>query len=103
MREIVFNNLTRQEVADIIYNKDETRVIYLADLKFTQGFEDRNDLSFHVIFKNTLDDKKSFESDTNNSFDFPAAQSLAQAETNLMNDMTRNIVDAIFNKIFSNW
>ena len=60
-------------------------------------------VSFHVIFKNTLDDKKSFESDTNNSFDFPAAQSLAQAETNLMNDMTRNIVDAIFNKIFSNW
>ncbi len=60
-------------------------------------------VSFHLIFKNTLDDKKNLETDLTNSFDFPAEQSLAQAEASLMNDMVKNIVDAIFNKIFSNW
>lgn len=63
----------------------------------------RISVSFHVIFKNTLDEKKNFESDVSNTFDFPATQGLAQAEAGLLNDMTKNIVDAVFNKIFSNW
>lgn len=60
-------------------------------------------VSFHLIFKNTLDEKKNFESDLTRSFDFPADQSLSQAETSLNDEIIRNIVDEIFNKIFSNW
>lgn len=60
-------------------------------------------VGFHLIFKNTLDDKKSIETDINRSFDFPASQTLPQAEAVLTPDIIRNVVDEIFNKIFSNW
>lgn len=63
----------------------------------------RLSVSFHLVFKNTLDEKKNFETDVSNSFDFPATQSLEQAQVALFPDITKNIVDGIFNKIFSNW
>ncbi len=71
----------------------------------TSGTSSTNRLtvSFHVIFKNTLDEKKNFESDVTSTFDFNSNQSLSQAETERNDEIIRNIVDAIFNKIFSNW
>ena len=60
-------------------------------------------VGFHLMFKNTLDEKKNFETDLTRTFDFPATQSLTQAEASLNNDIVKNIVDEIFNKIFSNW
>lgn len=63
----------------------------------------RLSVTMHLIFKNSLDEKKNFESDVSNSFDFPATQSLAQAEANLNEEILKNLVDAVFNKIFSNW
>jgi outer membrane lipopolysaccharide assembly protein LptE/RlpB len=60
-------------------------------------------VGFHLIFKNTLDEKKNFEADLTRNFDFPASQSLSQAEASLNNEIVRNVVDEIFNKIFSNW
>ena len=68
-----------------------------------QAGTNRLSVSFHLVFKNTLDDKKSFEADLSNSFDFPASQTLEQAQPALFPDITKNIVDGIFNKIFSNW
>lgn len=63
----------------------------------------RLSVSFHLIFKNTLDEKKNFETDLSNNFDFPATQTLEQAQTRLFPEIIKNIVDGIFNKIFSNW
>ena len=63
----------------------------------------RLNVGFHLIFKNTLDSKKDFESDISRTFDFPATQSLSEAENSLTNDIVKNVVDEIFNKIFSNW
>lgn len=63
----------------------------------------RLNVGFHLIFKNTLDSKKDFESDITRTFDFPATQSLSEAENSLTNDIVKNVVDEIFNKIFSNW
>jgi hypothetical protein len=60
-------------------------------------------VAFHLNFKNTLDDTKSFETEVSRNFDFPASQSLSQAEASLNSEIIRNIVDEIFNKIFSNW
>ena len=60
-------------------------------------------VGFHLVFRNTLDEKKNFETDLVRTFDFPASQSLSQAESSLNTDIVRNIVDEIFNKIFSNW
>jgi len=63
----------------------------------------RLSVSFHLIFKNTLDEKKNFETDLSNNFDFPANQSLEQAQTALFPEIIKNTVDGMFNKIFSNW
>lgn len=60
-------------------------------------------VGFHLVFRDNLDEKKNFETDLTRTFDFPATQSLSQAEASLNNDIVRNIVDEIFNKIFSNW
>lgn len=63
----------------------------------------RLNVSFHIIFKNTLDEKKNLESDVTSTFDFSSNQSLSQAEAERNEEIVKNIVDAVFNKIFSNW
>lgn len=60
-------------------------------------------VGFHLIFKNSLDEKKNQETDVTRSFDFPATQTLPQAEATLTPEIIKNVVDEIFNKIFSNW
>jgi outer membrane lipopolysaccharide assembly protein LptE/RlpB len=60
-------------------------------------------VGFHLVFKNSLDAKKNFEADITRTFDFPASQTLTQAESSLNTEIVRNLVDEIFNKIFSNW
>ena len=59
--------------------------------------------NFHLIFKNTLDEKKNFEADVTYSIDFDANLSLTQVEQSKGDEIARNLTDAIFNKIFSNW
>ena len=63
----------------------------------------RLNVSFHLVFKNTLDQKKDFEADLTNNYDFAATKTLQEAEGPLWNDIIKNLVDGIFNKIFSNW
>jgi Lipopolysaccharide-assembly len=58
---------------------------------------------FHLIFKNSLDEKKSFEADVTYSLDFNANLSLNQVEQSKGDEIAKNLTDAIFNKIFSNW
>ena len=59
--------------------------------------------TFHLIFKNSLDEKKNFEADVNYSVDFDANLSLSQVEQSKGDEISKNLTDAIFNKIFSNW
>ena len=63
----------------------------------------RLNVGFHLVFKNTLDEKKNFEADLMRTFDFDARLSLQDAERSLNETIVKNIVDEIFNKIFSNW
>lgn len=83
---------------------------YLSDYSVTTtGIANQNastnrlNVSFHLIFKNTLDDRKSFETDLSRNYDFSAQLTLPQAEATLGADIIKNLVDEIFNKIFSNW
>jgi len=57
----------------------------------------------HIKFRNTLNDKQNFESDVSATFDFSANQTLNDVESTLNPDIVKNMVDQIFNKIFSNW
>lgn len=59
--------------------------------------------TFHLIFKNTLDEKKNFEGDVTYSVDFDANLSLSQVEQAKGDEIAKNLTEAIFNKIFSNW
>ena len=65
----------------------------------------RINVTFHLIFKNTLDPdpKKSFEADLTSNYDFPASQTLQEAEGNKLDLIIKTVTDAIFNRIFSNW
>lgn len=63
----------------------------------------RLNVQFHLYFKNSLDDKKNFESDVSYSIDFDSNLSLSQVESQKGEEIVRNLTDAIFNKIFSNW
>ncbi len=60
-------------------------------------------VTFHLVFKNTLDATKNFEADISRNEDFDANKSLTDAEATLTPIVVRNVVDEIFNKIFSNW
>ena len=68
-----------------------------------QAATNRLTVGFHLIFKHAFDEKKNQEVDITRSFDFPASQTLPQAEAVLFPEIIRNIVDEVFNKIFSNW
>ena len=60
-------------------------------------------VGFHLVFKNTLDPTKNFEADISRNEDFDANKSLTDAENTLTPIVVKNVVDEIFNKIFSNW
>ncbi|MEO9209976.1 MAG: LPS assembly lipoprotein LptE [Ginsengibacter sp.] len=83
---------------------------YISDYSITtsgvanqQAGTNRLSVTFHLVFKNNVDVSKNFEADINNNFDFDAKQTLQQAESKLFSQMIKNISDAIFNRIFSNW
>lgn len=68
-----------------------------------QAARNRLNVGFHLIFKNTLDPSKNFEADVSSNFDFDASKSLAQAESELSDQILKTLSEAIFNRIFSNW
>src|SRR5436190_18076895 len=75
---------------------------YLSDYSVTtsgianqSASTDRLNVSFHLVFKNTLDPTKNFETDVSTTRDFNASQGLAQAEASLVPDIIKNLTDAI--------
>ena len=46
---------------------------------------------------------KNFEADVSRNFDYSASLTLTQAEAQLNETIIKNMVDEIFNRIFSNW
>jgi outer membrane lipopolysaccharide assembly protein LptE/RlpB len=63
----------------------------------------RLNVAFHLVFKNALDEKKNFETDVAYNLDYDANKGLTEIESANNSKMVTNIVDQIFNKIFSNW
>ncbi len=83
---------------------------YLTDYSVTTtGISNQNastnrlNVSFLLIFKNTLDQTKDVEVEVTRNYDFDAKLSFDQAQAQLGNEIIKNLVDEIFNKIFSNW
>ena len=55
------------------------------------------------ITLNDLKAGKTVEKNVSRNFDFPASQSLQQAEASLLTEIIRGLADDIFNQIFSDW
>jgi hypothetical protein len=74
-----------------------------------QAATNRLNVTVHLIFKNHLDPTgknvapADFEADVTRNFDFSAGLSISDAEVQLMPTIISNMVDEIFNKLFSNW
>lgn len=67
-----------------------------------QSTTNRINVAVHVIV-NKIKDGKTDEYDVSRNFDFPASQSVQQAERGLLTEMIRGLADDIFNRIFSTW
>ena len=90
-------------------NPDWEISAYVTDYSFStsaisnqQVANNRLTVAVHV----TLNDRKAEDLkdyDVSRSFEFKGNLSFQQAETSLMDEMTRTLVDEIFNRLFSNW
>ncbi len=89
-------------------------VAYIADYSIsTSGVSNqaaatnRLTVTVHIALKNRLNDQHlgtpDFETDITRNFDFPASQSLSDAQTALTPQIVDNMSDDIFNRLFSNW
>jgi hypothetical protein len=68
-----------------------------------QAAGQRLTVTIHLNFKNNLDPSKNFEADVSRNFDYSASLTITQAEAQLNETIIKNMVDEIFNRIFSNW
>ena len=68
-----------------------------------QAATNRLTVTVHVVFQNKIKPEKNFEADVSRNFEFSASLSLSQAEAQLGETIVRNMVDEIFNRVFSNW
>jgi hypothetical protein len=68
-----------------------------------QAAVNRLTVTVNIIFKNRVAPERNFETQLSRNFDFSASLSLSQAEAQLGETIVRNMVDEIFNRIFSDW
>ena len=71
-----------------------------------QASINRLTVTITIILKNNKDpnDKKTnFEASVSRNFDYNAQLALSQAEPQLNESIIKNMVDEIFNRLFSNW
>jgi hypothetical protein len=64
-------------------------------------------VTIHLALRNRLNDQKlgtpDFETDISRNFDFPATQSLNDAQAALTVRIVSEMTDDLFNRLFSNW
>lgn len=68
-----------------------------------RGVMNRLTVAVHITLKNQLANTPPQEFDISRSFEFGANLTLQAAESQLMEEMVRNLTDDIFNRVFSNW
>lgn len=68
-----------------------------------QAASNRLSISVKVKYSNRFDEKKNFEETFTRFADFPSSKSLASVETQLTEEVNKQLVQDIFNKAFNNW
>jgi hypothetical protein len=106
------SRLTQLQTSDADYEVSGTITDYsytTSGISNQQAASNRLTVTVHLIFKNHLDPTgktvapADFEADVTRNFDFPASQSINDAEGQLLPTIVSNLSDEIFNKLFSNW
>jgi len=64
-------------------------------------------VTIHMALKNRLNDQKlgtpDFETDITRNYDFPSSQTLNEAEASRIQEISDQMTDDMFNRLFSNW
>ncbi|MDR0792554.1 MAG: LPS assembly lipoprotein LptE [Chitinophagaceae bacterium] len=95
---------TDDDNADYVINATITNYdVSTSGISAQQASLNRLTVGVHVVFVDNTKAGKVTEYDVSRPFDFPAGQSLQQAEGNLMSDIVKNVSEEIFNHIFANW
>src|ERR1051325_194548 len=68
-----------------------------------QAAANRLTMTVSVKFTNLKDEKKNFEKNFSRFFDFKSNQSLSSVEDELINDITKQLVQDIYNKALGSW
>ncbi len=63
----------------------------------------RLNIGLVINIKNNKDPNKTVEENIARNFDFPANLTLSEAEARLNEEIVKNVVDEVFNKLFSKW
>jgi hypothetical protein len=74
-----------------------------AGISQQQASSNRLTVTVNINFRNRKDENKNFDGPVSRNFDFSANLSLDQAQAQLTPTIIQNMVDEIFNKIFSGW
>jgi len=83
----------------VVTNYDPSQTV---GISATQATTNRLTVTIRCTVRRNFEDKTQ-EFSVSRSFDYPAQQSLQQAEAALMDEVVRTLSDEIFNQIFSNW
>jgi hypothetical protein len=80
--------------------------VSMSGISGQQASISRLTVTIKLVLKNNTDlndPKTNFEASVSRNFDFNAQLSLTQAEPQLNESIIKNMVDEMFNRIFSNW
>jgi len=96
-------NRTNEEDADWVVSGyvSEYRVT-TSGISQQQASTNRLSVGVKLTLKDNVNNKTT-NYDVNRAFEFPATQSLQQAEQALAEDIIRGLSEEIFNRLFSNW
>lgn len=96
-------NRTNNEDADWVVSGYVTEYrVTTSGISGQQASMNRLSVGVKLTLKDNLTQKTS-NYDVTKSFEFPATQSLQQAEQALAEDIIRGLSEEIFNRLFSNW
>ena len=68
-----------------------------------QATQNRLTISVNVKYTNTFDATKNFEQTFTRFADFPATQTIASREADLVTEIYRQLTEDVFNRAFNNW
>ncbi|MAX05428.1 MAG: hypothetical protein CMD19_03095 [Flavobacteriales bacterium] len=96
--------LTETE-GDLIFSGEITKyhIIPMAIQANETAGQNRLTIIVKVMYQNSYDSKQNFESNFSRYRDFNSSENLADIETALIEEITAEIIEDVFNKAFVNW